>query len=1157
MSKKFQGKSILYIAILICALCVSFASPVFAAASKPLTANEKGIVVSTNWIADAAGQKILDDGGNAIDAAAAVGFALAVVHPVAGNIGGGGFAIIHLASGDTLALDYREMAPAAAHKFTYVNTDLASFDANDPNTYVARVYYYPDRNAADYPKTPSTSRAGNASMYGYLSSGVPGAVAGLTEMVEKYGSLPLKVIMQPAIDLAEKGFPLTVGTADSLNSNRTAFNYYDGSRKYFTKDGNGGGSFAEGDLFKQPVLAETLKRIAENGRDGFYKGTTADLIVADMKKYDGIITSADLENYVAKWREPAQTTYRGFKVFSMSPPSSGGTHIVQMLNTIENEPVETLGFGSLRKMWLVTEAMRYAYADRAEFMADTDFAYVPIDKLTSKDYGKEIYQKMLTHEMKAKPSKDVNAGFTIPSSGPETTHYSVVDSKGNAVAITTTINFNYGCKIAVDGAGFFMNDEMDDLNCVPGQPNGFGLYQSDANNVEPGKRPLSCMSPTIILRQSDNSVFFVTGSPGGSRILNTVLNVIINAVDHGMNVSEAVAAPRTHHQWLADTLEYERIFGPTNDAIRALSEDMNYINEPNTGDPFRRQLLGVGVQGDAPSVMVGARTGTGRAITAAHDPRTFDPPLEVGLEFMGEDPVFESYVPVTSVDVTPKTLTLASGATRTLTVSIIPVDATNRAITWSTSDSTLATVPNGLVTANSTGKAGTVTITAIGEGNHTSSCVVTISPVAVTSVDLSQSTATLASGASLTLTATVSPSNATSRDVSWSTSDNTLATVINGTVIANSTGKAGTVTITATAGGRNGTCSVTVSPVTVTGIALDSTSLTISTGASELLTAKIFPENATNKDVTWSTSDNTIATVTNGTVSANNSGRAGIVLITAVAESMSAACLVTVNAVIPSTGGGMTLPGGTQVNLPGGSVIAPDGTITLPENEGGTAITPEGLVISIPGGTVISPDGTITLPPNKEGALELPGADASLPGGTLILPDGTIIMPVNEGGVIVTSDGVEIELPGGTVIWPDGTIAIPPDKTATVTTADGEVETKISGSFKIESDETITLFPDSTGMVTITTSDGTKIVLQSGGVVNGDTFTIGQGGAEITYPDGKTKTVGKDATIIINSDGSINVSKNGGNGGCDLGFGILACVAAGLGLFVARKKLLK
>ena len=644
MSKRLNGKCLFFIAVLVFVFSVSSVSPAFAAADKPILGKPYGLVRSTNWRADEVGHKILAAGGNAIDAAAAVGYALAVVHPTAGNLGGGGFAVIHLANGESYALDFREMAPSGAFREMYIVpnnyikpwdsmswSEIMSDPANGidwdvPSTYRARRFYYPD--------TPTTN-AGSSSLNGYLAAGVPGTVAGLNEMVRRFGSgnVTLADILRPSINMAWNGFSLTPGTASSIQGSQSTFNRYAGSRKYFTKNGNGGETFAAGDVFKQQDLAKTLQRIADQGSDGFYKGLTADLIVADMPKYGGIMTHEDLANYKFMWRDPVAADYRGYRVISMSPPSSGGTHIIQMLNTIENENIGTLGFNSLRTIWLMTEAMRFAYADRAEWMGDPDYTEVPVQGLTDKAYGKQIYDEIIAYGFKARPSSDdlfvygglykKNLGLAgpsggLPGEGNETTHYSVIDSFGNAVGITYTINMGYGCKAAVDGAGFFMNNEMDDFMSLPGVPNGFGLIQGEANCVEPGKRPLSSMSPTIVL-SSDKSIFLVTGSPGGSQIINTTLHSVVNAIDHGMNVSELVAAPRFHMQWQPDRLQYESLFGFTNDTLSKLRE-MGYT-------------LAASSQGDISAVMRNPATGE---ITGVNDPRTYDIPPSLTFDELME-----------------------------------------------------------------------------------------------------------------------------------------------------------------------------------------------------------------------------------------------------------------------------------------------------------------------------------------------------------------------------------------------------------------------------------------------------------------------------------------------------------------------------------------
>jgi gamma-glutamyltranspeptidase/glutathione hydrolase len=573
-------------------LAVFFLLPdlrVDAAASKPEIGKESGMAVSTHWIADAVGQQILDNGGNAIDAAAAVGYALAVVHPTAGNIGGGGFAVIHLADGRNLTLDFREMAPATASREMYVDET-----GKAPRQ-------YKDKDGKDL---------GPESLWGYKAAGVPGSVAGFNEMVAKYGKKSLAEIIDPAIKLAENGFSLTAGGASSLNSNAENFKHFEGSAKYFTKPD--GSEYKTGELFVQKDLAETLKRIAKEGSDGFYKGKTAELIVADMPKYGGIITLTDLANYKAKWREPVKGTYNGYEILSMGPPSSGGTHIVQILNTMENTKIGEMGFGTAATVHLMAEAMRYAYADRSEYMGDPDYVNVPVAQLTAKPYAKGIYDQIVAYGDKARPSTEIKPGLGALREGENTTHYSVVDKEGNAVSVTYTINTGYGSKAAVQGAGFFMNNEMDDFMTVPGVPNAYGLIQGEANAIEPGKRPLSSMSPTIVLK--DDKPYVVVGSPGGSTIITTVLQVISNIVDHGMNISEATAAPRIHMQWMPDRVTYEK-FGLAKDVLAVL-KTMGY------------DMVEISAQGDVDAIMV-----SDGAFHGAHDPRTYDMPPAIEPNF--------------------------------------------------------------------------------------------------------------------------------------------------------------------------------------------------------------------------------------------------------------------------------------------------------------------------------------------------------------------------------------------------------------------------------------------------------------------------------------------------------------------------------------------
>lgn len=519
----------------------------FAAANPPLKdSTGTGLVVSSHILANEIGKKVLDEGGNAIDAAVAVGYVLAVVHPAAGNIGGGGFAVIHLADGRNLSLDFREVAPLKASENMYLD---------DKGEVIPEL-----------------------SVYGYLSVGVPGTVKGLNEMLELYGTKKLADLMAPAIKLAEKGFLINARQEQTFREAKSIFERFESSKKYFLK--KDGSTYKNGDVFVQKDLAKTLKLIAKEGSDAFYKGKIADLIVADMQKNNALITKEDLAEYKVVWREPIKGTYRGFELISMPPPSSGGTHIIQILNIMENADIAKLGFASSKTLHIMAEAMRQAYADRALFMGDPDFVKVPVEALTSKAYAKEIYKKIPPN--KAIASSQVKAGLGQIHEGENTTHYSIVDSKGNAVSITYTINASYGSGVAVDGAGFLLNDEMDDFSIKPGVANIYGLVGGKANAIAPKKRPLSSMSPSIILK--DGEVFMVVGSPGGSRIITTTLQVISNVIDHKMDIATAVEAPRFHMQWLPDELRTEP-FGIVKDVEQKLKQ-MGYkiTEQPYMGD---------------------------------------------------------------------------------------------------------------------------------------------------------------------------------------------------------------------------------------------------------------------------------------------------------------------------------------------------------------------------------------------------------------------------------------------------------------------------------------------------------------------------------------------------------------------------------------------
>lgn len=500
-------------------ISIAVFSSLFAASPEPQRSTQ-GMVISSHHLANKIGQDVLNKGGNAIDAAVAVGYALAVVHPAAGNIGGGGFAVIHLASGESIALDFREVAPLAATRDMYLDKD------GNPIK--------------------------DASLFGYLAAGVPGSVAGMSAMLERYGTKKLSELINPSIELAEKGYKISYRQAQTMKEMKDKFAKFQSSRKYFLK--SDGETYEYGDLFVQKDLANTLRLIAKEGPDAFYKGAIADLIVQDMEKNNGLITKKDLANYKVAWREPIKGTYRGYEIISMSPPSSGGVHLLEILNTIENTNLNELGFGSSKTIHLMVEAMKQAYADRAEYMGDPDFINVPIAQLTDKNYAKKTYQKI---KDKATPSNQIKPGLgKLPLEKPNTTHYSVVDKWGNAVSVTYTINGSYGSAVAVDKAGFLLNNEMDDFSIKPGVANLFGLIGGDANAIEPKKRPLSSMTPTMVLK--DGKLFMVVGSPGGSRIITTVLQVIVNVIDHNMNISEAVYAPRFHHQWQPDEIRVEK-----------------------------------------------------------------------------------------------------------------------------------------------------------------------------------------------------------------------------------------------------------------------------------------------------------------------------------------------------------------------------------------------------------------------------------------------------------------------------------------------------------------------------------------------------------------------------------------------------------------------
>jgi len=535
-------KFICFSTILIFLFTIFNTNKIHPASKNPVRA-KNGMVVSSSGLATKVGVDILKKGGNAVDAAVAVGFALAVTYPYAGNIGGGGFMVIHLKNGKNTTIDYREKAPLKAFRDMFLDKN-GNFD-------------------------PQLSQEGATSV------GVPGSVAGMIYALKKYGTMKLADVIQPAIDLAENGFKLDYSTAESIKEHLKEFKRYPGSYKKFTKDGN---PYKEGDIFKQPDLAETLKLIRDKGVEGFYKGKVAELFIKEIKKLGGYISQKDLDKYTPVERKPILGNYRGYEIVSMPPPSSGGIALVELLNILENYNFSSQDWGSSEYIHDVVEAMKYAYADRTKYLGDSDFYPVPENGLTSKKYAKSIFDKIKKDY--ATPAKDISYGDPLKyQESNETTHYSVYDKNGNAVSTTTTINSGYGSKIVVEGAGFLLNNEMDDFSAKPGTPNQFGLMGSKANSIQPEKRMLSSMTPTIVLK--DNKPYIVIGSPGGSTIITVVLQVIMNCIDFQMNIQQAIDMPRIHNQWLPDQIDYEK-YGLSTDVKNNLIKMGYKIGEERT-----------------------------------------------------------------------------------------------------------------------------------------------------------------------------------------------------------------------------------------------------------------------------------------------------------------------------------------------------------------------------------------------------------------------------------------------------------------------------------------------------------------------------------------------------------------------------------------------
>jgi gamma-glutamyltranspeptidase/glutathione hydrolase len=510
-------------------------SPAVSASSNPVHA-QHAIVVSVHELASRAGSDIMQAGGNAVDAAVATGFALAVVHPPAGNLGGGGFMLIRMADGKTHFLDYREKAPAAATRTMYLDAQSNVIEG--------------------------------ASEYGYKAIAVPGSVAGMVYAEQKYGKLTLQQVIAPAMKLAREGYALTWEEARDIRRDKHLGDFPE-SKRIFQRDGD---YYKPGEIFRQPELARTLERIAAKP-DDFYHGDLARELAAAMLKGGGLITASDLANYEVKEREPVRGNYRGYEIISAPPPSSGGTVLIESLNILEGYDLGKMQSRSAQSIHYTVEAFRRAFYDRAEFMGDPDYSKVPVAQLIDKKYAaawresidpanasasKELKRPAVFSQLEQYAA--AHPGPTAPPEHPHTTHYSVVDADGNAVAVTTTINDWFGSRVTAEGLGFLLNDEMDDFSSKPGVPNSDGLIQGEANSIGPGKRPLSSMTPTIVVH--DGKVFLVLGSPGSSKIITTVANVLMGVVDYGMNLQEAVNAPRFHNQWLPDVVNVEKWFSP-------------------------------------------------------------------------------------------------------------------------------------------------------------------------------------------------------------------------------------------------------------------------------------------------------------------------------------------------------------------------------------------------------------------------------------------------------------------------------------------------------------------------------------------------------------------------------------------------------------------
>lgn len=493
---------------------------------------KNGMVASEQGLATQVGLDILKQGGNAIDAAVAVGFALAVVLPNAGNIGGGGFMVLHDdKTGKDVAIDFREIAPAKASRDMYLDNQGNVIDGK--------------------------------SLFTHDASGVPGTVAGMEYALKKWGTMPLSKVLEPAIKLADKGFIVSDVLAQTLKEEKSTLGKWSASKAIFFKNGE---PLKSGDLLVQKDLAKSLRLIAKQGAKAFYQGEIATKIAKEMQSHGGTMTLEDLKAYKVVERQPIIGDYRGYKVVTMPPPSSGGVHLIEILNMLEHYPIKEDGVNSAKNIHHMAESMKLAYADRSEYLGDPDFVKIPVTGLTSKAYANERVKTI--DDNKARLASNIKPGKPQPYESDQTTHFSVMDKAGNAVAVTYTLNLNFGSGIVVEGTGILLNNEMDDFSVKPGVPNAFGLVGGTANAIEAKKRPLSSMTPTIVMK--NNKPWLVTGSPGGARIITTVLQSVVNTIDHEMNPAEAIITPRVHHQWLPDELRVEAGISP--DTIKLLQD---------------------------------------------------------------------------------------------------------------------------------------------------------------------------------------------------------------------------------------------------------------------------------------------------------------------------------------------------------------------------------------------------------------------------------------------------------------------------------------------------------------------------------------------------------------------------------------------------------